>query len=584
MATYTREPYDGDRRRLVLAFDLGTTYSGISYSILDPGKVPEIHGVNRFPGQESVGGDCKIPSVIYYDQNGKAREFGAEALQQSVIERAADNGWTKVEWFKLHLRPKSMKALNDFVLPSLPGNKSAQDVYADFYGYLFNKCARVYIRDNHGESVWDTVKDSIHFVLSHPNGWSGPQQQVMRSAAITSKLISNNTEGHSRLEFVTEGEASLNHCINQGLFTARLQNALVVDAGGGTIDLSAYAVSIRKMKFEELVAARCLFQGSTFVTRRAEEFFQDEFSRSKFADDVPQMAEAFDKVTKLSFRDEMVPSYVKFGRVKDHDRERNVRNGSVVIPGARVATFFKPSLDAIMDAIVAQLSEAKSKSHAISAVYVVGGFAASDWLFRSLQEELRDLGIKICRPEHHMNKAVANGGVSFHLDRFVKSRVVRCTYGTACSVPYDADDPEHRRRSSRVYLDGSRRVSGMFSAILHKGTLVQENTEFAKSYSRESLDKSSLDRISTPIFEVYHDSEVAPKWMDTSIESFKIASFVTGDARNAPKTWGHGPQGLYCEIAFQVILILGLTELKAQVCWTENGKEVRGPAQVVYQD
>lgn len=42
-----REPYVGDRRRLVLAFDLGTTYSGISYSILDPGNVPEIHGVNR---------------------------------------------------------------------------------------------------------------------------------------------------------------------------------------------------------------------------------------------------------------------------------------------------------------------------------------------------------------------------------------------------------------------------------------------------------------------------------------------------------------------------------------------------------
>jgi hypothetical protein len=42
-----RQPYSGAYRKLVLAFDVGTTFSGISYSILDPGLVPEIKGVNR---------------------------------------------------------------------------------------------------------------------------------------------------------------------------------------------------------------------------------------------------------------------------------------------------------------------------------------------------------------------------------------------------------------------------------------------------------------------------------------------------------------------------------------------------------
>ena len=65
----SRTAYKGSRRRLVLAFDIGTTYSGISYrcvqifvltavsrdtytqvfpSILDPGQVPQIKGVTRF--------------------------------------------------------------------------------------------------------------------------------------------------------------------------------------------------------------------------------------------------------------------------------------------------------------------------------------------------------------------------------------------------------------------------------------------------------------------------------------------------------------------------------------------------------
>lgn len=37
-----REPYDGTSRKLVLALDVGTTYSGVSYCILDPGEVPKV--------------------------------------------------------------------------------------------------------------------------------------------------------------------------------------------------------------------------------------------------------------------------------------------------------------------------------------------------------------------------------------------------------------------------------------------------------------------------------------------------------------------------------------------------------------
>ena len=63
----SRSAFRGPRRKLVLAFDVGTTYSGISYrcaslemeamdarstdspdnSVLDPGVVPEIKGVTR---------------------------------------------------------------------------------------------------------------------------------------------------------------------------------------------------------------------------------------------------------------------------------------------------------------------------------------------------------------------------------------------------------------------------------------------------------------------------------------------------------------------------------------------------------
>jgi hypothetical protein len=42
-----RQAYAGFFPKLVLAFDVGTTFSGVSYCFLYPGEVPNIQSVNR---------------------------------------------------------------------------------------------------------------------------------------------------------------------------------------------------------------------------------------------------------------------------------------------------------------------------------------------------------------------------------------------------------------------------------------------------------------------------------------------------------------------------------------------------------
>lgn len=49
-----RKPYSGSIRSLVLALDVGTTFSGVSYAILEPGEIPKIHGVTRYVVQGPV--------------------------------------------------------------------------------------------------------------------------------------------------------------------------------------------------------------------------------------------------------------------------------------------------------------------------------------------------------------------------------------------------------------------------------------------------------------------------------------------------------------------------------------------------
>ena len=121
--------------------------------------------------------------------------------------------------FKLHLRSKV--GAGRYIgsgLPPLPLNKTVVEVFGDFLRYLL-ECASSYIQDTHpnGPDVWHSVKSDIHFVLSHPNGWEGTQQSEMRRAAILAGLVPDNPSGHSRLSFVTEGEASLHFSVHNGL-------------------------------------------------------------------------------------------------------------------------------------------------------------------------------------------------------------------------------------------------------------------------------------------------------------------------------------------------------------------------------
>ena len=107
-----------------------------------------------------------------------------------------------------------MKLSTDEELPPLPLNKTPEQVFGDFLQYLY-KCTQEYIEETHagGVGIWQSLRGTTDFVLSHPNGWEGTQQAQMRSAAVYAGLVPGSPEGHSRIHFVTEGEASIHYCI-----------------------------------------------------------------------------------------------------------------------------------------------------------------------------------------------------------------------------------------------------------------------------------------------------------------------------------------------------------------------------------
>ena len=160
---------------------------------------------------------------------------GAEAMREGIEQQAIDGGWSRAEWyvryivplistsrrdrFKLHVRSQSGTSMVQLEeqLPPLPPNKTIIQVIADYLTYLY-ECTKQYIIDTHpsGAILWSSVKDEIHYILTHPNGWEGYQQTQMRDAVVLAGLLPYE-RSEDRITFLTEGEASLHYAIRNGL-------------------------------------------------------------------------------------------------------------------------------------------------------------------------------------------------------------------------------------------------------------------------------------------------------------------------------------------------------------------------------
>jgi hypothetical protein len=52
----------------------------------------------QIPGQTRIGGNAKIPTVIYYNQDGAVCAIGAETEREGIEAIAEESNWIKAEW------------------------------------------------------------------------------------------------------------------------------------------------------------------------------------------------------------------------------------------------------------------------------------------------------------------------------------------------------------------------------------------------------------------------------------------------------------------------------------------------------
>ena len=214
-------------------------------------------------------------------------------------------------------------------------------------------------------------------------------------------------------------------------------------------------------------------------------------------------------------------------------------------------------------------------------------------------------------PPTFSNKAVSNGAVSFYLDGVVSSRVSRLTYGVQCYSQYDSTDPEHRKRGHliRVHeISGEPILKGSFSTILSKVVVELTFSQFTDSRypfqhrtpeSRKPLNSGKASAYQTlteirsattePLLLVTLASPATPDgWTKNQVchnlswnhmdlhhrfgpDMYSKICTVRADISSVKLSVRQSTTGVsYYRSHFDVVLLFGLTELKAQIAYLEN--------------
>ncbi|KAH7100093.1 hypothetical protein BKA62DRAFT_263816 [Auriculariales sp. MPI-PUGE-AT-0066] len=597
----TADSYLGDEK-IVFGFDLGTTQTAVSYVHLQDSVSPHVRLVTKWPGQEDASGDCKLPTLVRYDEHGKPVSYGAEAL-----ENASGDEGPLARWFKLHLHPASMKTNAGAALeiPPLPSGVTLKQVYTHWLRYIYAH-ATSFFRDQSldGPTIWDRVKDRVGIILAIPNGWDLAQQTFLRDAVVLAGIL---PQGHDskRMMFVSEAEASVHYALMHADGDRWLKPGMtfcVLDAGGSTVDTTLYkCIAVTpKPELEEVTASGCVQAGSVFVDRDAEKMLRLKLANSKFADDeyIQDMVTVFERKTKRKFDGGPEASVIAFGHARDNDPSVNISKGRITLSSGEVGLAFQNALFDIGESFQQVLERAKGECHSL---LLVGGFSESPYLRKVLREKNDQRGMRTISIDDGTKKAAAEGAVLWYLRQTVVARAIRAHFGTDVTAIYDPSNSHHLTRATHSYIDeddGTNRISDVFSIWCKKHQIIRnaeaQRFDYHLTWARkEDITIESLraytvlvyacDDAQAPYF--LHEQPTRAHRSDRQLSpGMRHVCGISADLsalRDTVALCKSDTKEQFYKLQFSVKVWFGQTALSAQICWLENGAERASPMEII---
>lgn len=287
----------------------------------------------------------------------------------------------------------------------------------------------------------DWVEDSrISYVLTVPAIWSDSAKNFMIQAAERAGFGAHR-EG---FDLISEPEAAAAYTVKaiQPNNLQRGDTFVIVDAGGGTVDLISYKISgLNPLRLDESVSGTGDLCGSVFLDERFERYIRRLLGNNVIDNMNPrakaEMMRTWEERVKFRFGLSTVLEVTLPG-VPD-DPEKRIEYSLHTMREEDVKKIFDPVVDRIEDLVTKQVRSIQSNGQNVAAILLVGGFGSSEYLHSRLKKARYGTGrtIQVLQPVD-ARTAIARGALLRGLDgSIVRERRSRRFYGCESTTHYE---------------------------------------------------------------------------------------------------------------------------------------------------
>ncbi|NXM29579.1 HS12A protein, partial [Oxyruncus cristatus] len=533
---------------VVVAIDFGTTSSGYAYSFT---KEPEcIHVMRRWEGGDPGVSSQKTPTTILLTPERKFHSFGYAARDfYHDLDPTESKHWLYFEKFKMKLHTTGNLTMETDLTAANGKKVKALEIFA--YALQFFKEQALKELSDQGGSDFENTE--VRWVITVPAIWKQPAKQFMRQAAYKAGMAS--PENPEQLIIALEPEAASIYCrklrlhqmidlssrapvngyspsdtIGTGFTQAKehvrhkrqsrtfmVENVIgeiwseleegdryiVVDSGGGTVDMTVHQIRLPEGHLKELYKATGGPYGSLGVDYEFEkllckifgEDFIEQFKIKRPAAWVDLMI-AFESRKRAAAPDRTNPlnitlpfSFIDYyKKFRGHSVEHALRKSNVdfvkwssqgmlrMSPDAMNA-LFKPTIDQI----VQHLSEVFDKPEVtnVKFLFLVGGFAESPLLQQAVQSSFGSR-CRVIIPQD-VGLTILKGAVLFGLDpAVIKVRRSPLTYGVGVLNRFvEGKHPPEKL----LVKDGTRWCTDVFDKFISADQSVALGETVTRSYT-----------------------------------------------------------------------------------------------------
>ncbi|CAG8440487.1 uncharacterized protein OCT59_009832 [Rhizophagus irregularis] len=509
--------------RVVVGLDFGTTYTGFAYC--------HVSDEDNICSNDSWNGDVgqlKTNTVLQYDNEyNNVKLWGAPALAKKKSRRTRKQKNSEnnkpIELFKLHLGD-----LLDEFKPKLPVDyKKAITDYLREIGKVIKETI---------DTRWPNIDyfENVLLVITVPAEFSDKAKAIMRICAFDAELIK---EKYSKnLQFTTEPEAAAIYCMSnlEGHdLTQAGTNFMIVDCGGGTVDLTTRKL-VKNDQLAEVTERTGDFCGSTFIDveflkylrktigdepmdlLRDNHYEQMQYLVQQFCENgkIPFTGDDPDFVYEVDIRD---AAPILEQHVIDDDIRKTLDDDEWVIEidFETMKSIFEPVVQKILHLIKVQLDG--NAQETCSAMFLVGGFSESKYLQKRIKQKFSsqvDIISVPTRPIAAISRGAAIYGLSIRLNDLnnvendeciISSRVLKYTYGISYCTKWKEGDPENRKKHGDLIekfhrlaergtkTDINREVTKYFAPVDCYQTQAKHKLYYTQAYDAEYCDEHGVN-------------------------------------------------------------------------------------------